>query len=80
MKIRLYNILNSHSHNHFPQTILPSRQLYCWNRINQVEVFYTFSSKITDIERYANGSDREEIAVGLENGEFYIIDASYELY
>ena len=52
--------------------------LYCWNRINQVEVFYTFSSKITDIERYANGSDREEIAVGLENGEFYIIDASYE--
>lgn len=52
--------------------------LYCWNRINQVEVFYTFSSKITDIERYANGSDREEIAVGLENGEFYIIDVSYE--
>ena len=28
MKIRLYNILNSHSHNHFPQTILPSRQKY----------------------------------------------------
>ena len=64
--------------NYYFQTYKADNVLYCWNRINQVEVFYTFSSKITDIERYANGSDREEIAVGLENGEFYIIDASYE--
>lgn len=52
--------------------------LYYWNRINKMEPFYTFQSKIIDIERYANGDDREEIAVGLENGEFYILDASYE--
>lgn len=51
--------------------------LYCWNRINRMEPLYTFRSKIVDIERYAYG-DREEIAVGLENGEFYILDASYE--
>ena len=43
-----------------------------------MEPFYTFQSKIIDIERYANGDDREEIAIGLENGEFYILDASYE--
>ena len=52
--------------------------LYYWNRINKMEPFYTFQSKIIDIERYANGDDREEIAIGLENGEFYILDASYE--
>ena len=52
--------------------------LYCWNRINKMEAFYTFQSKIVDIERYANRSAREEIGVGLENGEFYILDASYE--
>ena len=52
--------------------------LYYWNRVNRMEPFYTFQSKIIDIERYANGEDREEIGVGLENGEFYILDASYE--
>ena len=52
--------------------------LYYWNRVNRVEPLYTFQSKIVDIERYANGDNREEIAVGLENGEFYILDASYE--
>ena len=52
--------------------------LYCWNRINKMEPFYTFQSKIVDIERYANRNAREEIGVGLENGEFYILDASYE--
>ena len=54
--------------------------LYCWNRLNSVEPYYTFpnGSVIVDIERYANGENREEIAVGLDNGEFYVLDVSYE--
>lgn len=54
--------------------------LYCWNRIDAPFPYYTFpaGSTIVDIERYANGGDREEMGVGLENGEFYILDASYE--
>lgn len=50
----------------------------------EVKTYYTFrgGANITDIERYAytpqNGDPREEIAVGLGDGEFYILDASYE--
>lgn len=49
-----------------------------------VKTYYTFTggATITDIERYAytpqGGDSREEIAVGLDNGEFYILDASFE--
>lgn len=54
-----------------------SNTLYYWNMITAPQVFYTFNSNIVDIERYAyNG--REEIGVGLENGEFYILNATYE--
>lgn len=52
-------------------------KLYYWNMITAPEVFYTFNSDIVDMERYAYDS-REEIGVGLENGEFYILNATYE--
>ena len=53
--------------------------LYYWDRVSKVEPYYTFpgGATILDIERYAY-EDREEIAVGLDNGEFYILDASFE--
>lgn len=53
--------------------------LYYWDRVDRIEPYYTFAggAKIVDIERYGY-EDREEIAVGLDNGEFYILDATFE--
>ena len=51
--------------------------IYVWDMVNDPEVFYTFSSNVVDMERYAHDS-RDEIGVGLENGEFYILNSTYE--
>ena len=52
--------------------------LYYWNMVTDPQIFYTFTGgDIVDMERYAYGT-REEIGVGLDNGEFYILNATYE--
>lgn len=46
--------------------------------VTDPQVFYTFTGgDIVDMERYAYDT-REEIGVGLDNGEFYILEATYE--
>ena len=51
--------------------------LYVWEMTGEPTVFYTFPANVVDMERYAY-QERDEIGVGLENGEFYILNSTYE--
>ena len=51
--------------------------------MTRITPYFTFpaGTTVVDMERYSytpeNGDPRDEIAVGLDNGEFYVIDISY---
>lgn len=53
-------------------------KLYYWDRAqNQVTEYYEFASG-ANIEAIEPNGEKNELGIGLDNGEFYIMDISYE--